>query len=251
VIDLVKAELLKLRTTAATGWLLVSTVALVVFEALAFTLGANDGTGTGQAGDPHLFAETVATASAGEIVLMVLGILAITQELRFGTATSTFLVAPQRGRVVAAKMLAVAVVGGLFTLVSMAIAVPLTAWLVDFRTGSVLWERRVAEVLCGVVLVMLLYGPLGIAIGALVRNQIAAIAGAFTWLFLAEGAIAGLSPEVAEWTPAGATSAALQIGTWAGADHVAPAWAGALLLVGYTLVFAVVGARVTLRRDLA
>jgi|tagenome__1003787_1003787.scaffolds.fasta_scaffold20981696_5 ABC-2 type transport system permease protein len=247
---LVHAELLKLRSIAAGGWLLVATIVVVVLEALGFTLGATDGSGPGQAGDPHLLSQAVASASAGEIVLLVMGILAVTQELRFGTATSTFLVTPKRGHVVAAKMMAVALVGALFTLISVAIALPLSVWLVDVRAGSVLWERRVGEVLAGVVLVMVLYGPLGVAIGSLVRNQIAAVAGALTWLFLGEGALAGFLPKVEEWTPGGATASALQVGTWAGTDHVLPPWAGAALILAWAVLFAVLGARVTLRRDL-
>jgi ABC-2 type transport system permease protein len=247
---LVKAELLKLSTIAASGWLLLGTIVVVALETLGFTLGASDGTGPGQAGDPHLLSFAVASASAGDIVLLVMGILAVTQELRFGTATSTFLVTPKRGRVVAAKLVAVALVGALFTLISLAIALPLSVWLVDVRAGSVLWEWPVGEVLGGVVLVMVLYGPLGIAVGSLARNQIVAVAGSLTWIFLVEGVLAVLLPEVEEWAPGGATSSVLQIGTWAGTEHLLPPWAGAGMLVAWTVLFAVVGTRMTVRRDL-
>jgi ABC-2 type transport system permease protein len=53
----------------------------------------------------------------------VLGILTFTQELRFGTATSTFLVTPVRRRVLVAKALALAVVGLGFGAATLGLAV--------------------------------------------------------------------------------------------------------------------------------
>jgi len=248
---LVRAELLKLRTVQMTAWLFVATLTVVGLEVLAFVNGAGEGEGPAQRHDPHLLAVAVASASAGEVIVMIMGILAMSHEFRFGSATSTFLVTPRRGHVVGAKLIALAVVGLGFALVSMAVAVPLSVWLIRARGGIVTWDGQVADVLLASVLVMVLYALLGIAVGALVRNQIAAIAGSLTWLFIMEGVLAGLLPDVAKWTPGGATGAAIQVGTWAGTDHMLRPWGlGILVLVGWTALIAVVGTRSALRRDL-
>ncbi len=82
------------------------------------------------------------------------------------------------------------------------------------------------------------------------RNQIAAIAGALTWLFIIEGVLAVMLPDLARWTPGGATGAALQIGNWLGTDNMLNPWLAGLVLIGWTTLLAAIGARSALRRDL-
>ncbi|MGZ4639418.1 MAG: ABC transporter permease, partial [Actinomycetes bacterium] len=157
---LVRSELLKLRTVPMTAWLLATCVMLVVLEVMGFVLAASDGVGPGQRHDPDLLSNAVASASAGEIVVMALGVMVLTQEYRFGTATATFLVTPRRGSIVGAKIVAVSLLGLGFALVSMVIAVPLSVWMIELRGGTLTWDRKVAEVLLADVVVVVLYGAL-------------------------------------------------------------------------------------------
>lgn len=201
--------------------------------------------------DPDLLARSVASASSGNIVILILGILTLTQEFRFGTATPSFLVTPKRGRVLVAKLLAISVAGVGFALVSAVLAVGTSAALIALRDGVLTWDMKVLEVLAGVVLVMVLYGPIGIAVGALVRNQIAAVVGALAWTFIAEQLLVALLPDVGRWTPGGASSAVLQLGELATTrGELLSVWGGAALLVAYALVLLLLATRLTLRRDL-
>jgi hypothetical protein len=201
--------------------------------------------------DPDLLAGSVASASSGNIVILILGILTLTQEFRFGTATPSFLVTPKRGRVLVAKLLAISVAGVGFALVSAVLAVGTSAALIALRDGVLTWDMKVLEVLAGVVLVMMLYGPIGIAVGALVRNQIAAVVGALAWTFIAEQLLVALLPDVGRWTPGGASSAVLQLGELATTrGELLSVWGGAALLVAYALVLSLLATRLTLRRDL-
>ncbi|MBC7638214.1 MAG: ABC transporter permease [Rhodoferax sp.] len=248
---LVRAELLKLRTVKLPLWLLLTTLALVVLGVLATVLTAGLEGAPLQRDDPALLARSVASASSGSVVILVLGILALTQEFRFGTATPSFLVTPRRSRVLVAKLIAIAVTGLGFALVSAALAVGLSAVLLPLRDGVVTWDRTVLQVLLGVVLVMVLYGPIGIAVGALVRNQIAAVVGSLAWIFIVEQLLVALLPQVGRWTPGGASSAVLQLGDLATTrGDLLPVWGGALLLVAYAVVLSLLAARLTLRRDL-
>jgi ABC-2 type transport system permease protein len=248
---LVRAELLKLRTVQMTSWLFATTLLVVLLELMGFVLANEDGAGPGQRYDPDLLSFAVASTSAGEVIVMILGIVALSHEFRFGTATSTFLVTPRRSRVIVAKVAAIALVGLAFAAASMLIAVPLSVWMINERDGIVTWDARVGEALLGAAFVMVVYGPLGIAIGALVRNQIAAIAGSLTWLFIVEQAFAVLLPDLVRWTPGGATSSALMVGTVAGGESPEPMWVGVLLLLGWTVGLVGIGARAVGRRDLA
>lgn len=249
---LVRAELLKLRTVQLPRWLLVATLALVALGITATVLTAGSpGAPIPSRTSPVLFATAVASASSGNVLLLVLGILTVTQEFRFGTATPTFLVTPARGLVVTAKVVAVAVVGALFAVMSALFALGLAAVLVSVRGGPVHFDARLLQVLGGVLLVMVLYGPLGIGVGALVRNQVAAVVLALAWSFVVDSLLVALLPAIGKWTPGGAVNAVLQLGDLATRrGSLLPVWGGALLLVGYAALFSVLGARTTLRRDL-
>jgi hypothetical protein len=95
---LVRAELLKLRTVALPYWLLLTTLAFVLLGVLVTVLTAGLDGAPLQRDDPQLLARAVASASGGNVIVLVLGILALTQEFRFGTATPSFLVTPRRAR---------------------------------------------------------------------------------------------------------------------------------------------------------
>ena len=248
---LVRAELLKLRTVALPAWLLVTTLAFVLLSVLATVLTAGMEGAPLQRDDPQLLARAVASASAGNTVLLVLGILVLTQEFRFGTATPSFLVSPRRWRVLAAKLAAVSLAGLLIAVLSSLFAVGASWALIAARGDALIFDRTVVEVLLGVVLCLALYGPIGVGVGALIRNQIAAVVVALAWTFLVEQLLVALLPEIGRWTPGGAASAVLQLGDVATTrGDLLPVWGGAVLLVVYALVLSGVGARLTLRRDL-
>jgi ABC-2 type transport system permease protein len=90
-------------------------------------------------------------------------------------------------------------------------------------------------------------------VGALLRNQVAAVVGIVLYRFLIEGILSAI-PKVQNaypYLPGGATASLLQ-----GADtnNGAPftllsPWVGGVLLLGYGLVFAILGSMLTVRRD--
>ncbi len=249
---LVQAELLKLRTVRLPGWLLLTTLALVTLSVCATVLTAGREGAPFQADDPQLFRLGLSAASAGTTIALVLGILLLTQEFRFGTATPSFLVTPRRERVLAAKLVAVTLVGLLFAVVSVLWAATLTTALLRLRGIDVQLQGPLVETVLGSLLAVSLYGPIGIAVGALVRNQVAAVTGALAWTFVVEQLLVALLPDVGRWLPGGASAAVLSLGELATSrGELLPAWGGALLLVGYAVGLSAVAARLTLRRDLA
>jgi hypothetical protein len=248
---LVRAELLKMRTVALPGWLLLTTLAFVLLSVLLTILTAGLPNAPLQRDDPDMLARAVASASAGNTLVLVLGILTLTQEFRFGTATPSFLVSPRRSHVLSAKLVAVSVAGLVFAVLSVVFALAVSAVTIAARGDTLTFDRTVVEVLLGVGLCLLLYGPIGVGVGALVRNQIAAVVAALVWTFVVEQLLVSLLPEVGRWTPGGAAAAVLQLGDLATTrGALLPVWAGALLLVAYALVLSGIGARLTLQRDL-
>jgi ABC-2 type transport system permease protein len=245
--NLLRAELLKVRTTRLVFGLLTATVGMVALGAVGSILTAGD-EGTPPLETPEGVRNVFGNAGVASILLLVLGIIVVTGELRHGTITQTFLVTPGRPRVVVAKLAAMVVVGLAFgavaSAVNLAVALP---WLAaeDVSLGGVAGDA--ATVLLAAVASIVLFGLIGVGVGALVRNQVAAIVIALVWQFLLEGLLVALLPAVGKWLPQGAARGMTR--ETLGDGSLLPPWAGGLVLAAYAAAFAAAGARLLVRRD--
>lgn len=199
--------------------------------------------------DPDDVVAAYGMAQQGYPAVMIAGILLSAGEYRHRTVTWAYLVTPTRVPVIGAKVVAGAAVGLGAGLLAAVVTVPLVMVLLATRDAP-LFDPAVPLALLGSVLGTALWCVFGVAVGALVRNQSAAIAVALLWTFYAEWTLIMLVPEVGRWTPTGAAKAA---SGWTRVDlpvagSVLPAWAGALVFLGYALV-AVALAGATVRRD--
>ncbi len=238
------SELIKFRTTRTWIWLIAGIVVFVVLSIISSLVIA------GHSGEPRL--DTAAGTrnllsgiGSGLVLVLVLGVLGVTSEYRYNTITATFLAFPQRSRVIAAKLVVYSLVGlsvaVIAAIVGLAIALP-GARIKDMPLPKV---GLVVQVVGGVLLAHALYGMLGVAVGVLVRNQVAAILGALAWVFIAEGLLVSLLPAVGRWLPGGAASA-LQ-GAYNPGGHLLPAWAAVLVLLGYAVALAALSTRCATR----
>jgi ABC-2 type transport system permease protein len=97
--QLTRVELRKMHDTRAGFWLLLSGVLLTLATALITILTGSD--------DSHTMANVLDNCSqAINVLLPVVGILLVTSEWSQRTALLTFTLVPQRGRVLAAKIVA-------------------------------------------------------------------------------------------------------------------------------------------------
>lgn len=243
---LISAELRKLATVRV-GWILLGSMVGVVILSVVLTIATAGQQGTFDLDTTEGVRNVFSGAWSGSIFVLVLGILAVTGEFRHGTITPAFLITPVRSRVVIVKLIAYFALGLAFgavaVLFTLAVGVPwLAAKDVTYSIADVV------AVAAGSLLATALYGVLGIGVGALIRNQAAAITVAVVWSFLADGLLIGLLPEVGKWIPGGAATA-LAGGSSTEGDLLAP-WAGGLLLAAYGLGLAALGARFVLRRDI-
>jgi hypothetical protein len=242
----VAAELLKIRTTRMWWWLLIGAAAFTVLTVLLSGLlaGQQDTPGIDTAeAQRNIFGG----ASAGYVFTLVLGILGMAGEYRHMTVTSTYLVQPRRGVVVAAKLVAYGLAGLAYAVVCTVLTLGLAYLIITLRDASVLPTVDVPLIALGAAAGTALYAVLGVAVGALIRNQIAAVVGALAWVLIVEQLVVAFLPEVGRWLPGGAASAMFQASV-PGGDLLA-AWAGALVFLAYAAVFAILGTRLTLSRD--
>jgi len=248
---LVDSELVKLRTLHLPRWLLLTTVSLVVIIVLATVPTSASSTGTVTLHDRDLLARTLGVAAgSGWVVMIVLGALAYTMEVRYGTITASYVTTPDRRRALTAKAAASAIVGLFFGLVTAALAVALSASDIAARHGTLVWSTEAIEVVIATVLAAVIAGVLGVAVGALIRNQVVAVVASLVWVLAVEQFVIQLLPAVGKWTLGGAAAAFLQLGREATTHgQLLPAWAGGLVFVGYAAAFTAIAAVTVVRRD--
>ncbi|HYS36288.1 MAG TPA: hypothetical protein VEO01_11715, partial [Pseudonocardiaceae bacterium] len=165
---------------------------------------------------------------------------------RHRTITDTYLSDPGRGRSLAAKLVVHGAIGAVAGLVSAGAAVAATAIWWSAKGGT-LYLGDAWRTIVGGAAVNLAFAVIGVGVGALVRNLVAAIAAALAWIAVIEG-IAGqlIGSDLARWLPFAAGGALGRTSTSTGS---LPQWAGGLVLLGYTAAFAVAARLTTLKRD--
>ena len=250
----IRSEVRKLFATKLWLWLLLGALG---FAALVTIITiATDGSSTDNPNPPLSTAAGLRNLfsgiGAGSVFAIVLGAIGMTGEYRHQTATPTFLASPHRGRVVIAKLITYAAAGlgyGLAcTVLVLAIAVP---WLSAKGIDYSLSRDGIPSVVAAAVAIVAIYTLLGVGVGALVRNQIAAVVGILVYLFVLEGLISNI-PGVRDyykWFPGGAAAALGQQANSRAA--LLEPWQGGLLLVAYALAFALAGTYLAVRRDVS
>ena len=187
-------------------------------------------------------------AGIATILLLILGIVATTGEYRHRTITGSLLATPDRRRYLAAKLIAYVITGAALGIVAIAVAMAVGfPWLAarDQPTDLISTGDYVVLALRG-ILAAALSGAIGVAIGAIVRNQVAAVVGILIYLFVAEPVVGVIYEDAMDYT-LGQSQSALVGGSFS-EGLLAPGWA-ALVYCGWALLLAVVGAALEQRRD--
>jgi ABC-2 type transport system permease protein len=248
MIRLIRAEFTKLATTRLIYGL---AAVMAAFAVLTVVVGV---TAAGQQGNPPLSADSFPMLVAGPVTLLpgaalLLGILGMAGEFRHQTVTQTFLVTPDRGRVVAAKLVAYPLAGIALALATLAVTAAVAAgWLAAKGITPSLPPAPLGRMVGVALLGPALCGLVGVGVAALVRNQVAALVGVAVWVLVVEGLLLSLlnAPSLGKWLPSAAAKAAL--GSPGGAQL--SRLGGTLLLAGYALALALAGTRLVVRRDI-
>jgi hypothetical protein len=176
----------------------------------------------------------------------------ITAEFRHKTVTTSFLVTPRRPRFVAVKLVSAAVLGALLAVVMLVATLIGGGLTLNARGGSVsAMIHQIPAVAPGMILVFALFAILGVGIGSVLTNQVAAIIVTLGWFIILEGILVGLVNGAERWVPTGAATAAANLtrgmGTHFGLFNW---WQGTLLMLFYGLFFATLGSIILTRRDI-
>ncbi len=255
MIKLIRAELRKLFTTKLWLWLLLGACVLSGGSTALLIGFAEEAAAAPETGVPPLgsdaFSQLALAGGANSMVFfLILGIIGMTQEYRHRTATPTFLVTPKRGQVILSKLLTYLGISLLFAVVVNAVVVAVALPWLSAKGAPVTLSRENLEVLLSSIGAAALYGMVGVGVGALLRNQVAAIVGALIYLFVAEPILRSVPATASayKYLPGGTLESitATTVNT-----DLLQRWQGALLLAAYGFVLAVAGWVFAVRRDIS
>lgn len=207
---------------------------------------------------------SVATA-VGYVFPVLIGTLIVTTEFRHKTLTPTFLATPLRGISLSAKLIVGVLLGLLYAVVGIVASVgPSAGFLAGYGLHTALDTTDTWALIGRMVIAFVLWVLVGIGVGALVRNQVAAIVGVlvFTQFIepiarLAATFVNGLS-DATRFLPGAASDALVGASVFNGvaggsstpADPLAW-WVGGLVLLGYAVVLVLLGHLTSWRRDVS
>jgi ABC-2 type transport system permease protein len=240
----IRSEFRKLGSVRS-PWLLLAAGPLIVVAGITGLIESG-----GNVHDPAGQSRALAHVGLAALFTLLFGITAVAGEYRHGTITDTFLSSPARGRVIAAKLASYGLVGAAAGLVSSVVAIGVTAAWWAAEGGSFhLGAGGTWLTLGGGLAANVAFAVIGVGVGALIRNLVAAVAAALAWIALVEGTAGQIAgPGLARWLPFYA-SEALGRTNLSAVAHPLPQWAGGLVLAGYAAAFAAAAVVTTLRRD--
>jgi ABC-2 type transport system permease protein len=237
---LVRAELLKLRTTRTALGFAIAGVLLVILVVLVGTL----------AGNPVTIADKRRILSVGDplfVVLLIFGVVGATSEYRHRTVAAAALIVPHRLRLTVGRMLAYALAGLLVALVMIVVALVIGIPLLSSTQGPALQAGDYARAIGSGLLACTMATTLGVGIGVLVASQVTAVVGTLIWLFVIEPLIGVASRTAGEYTFGQSLSA--MSGT--GGRHLLGFWAACGVSAAWTLALLAIAAVVDRRRDIS
>ncbi|NDL60125.1 ABC transporter permease [Phytoactinopolyspora mesophila] len=188
--DALRFESVRIRTLRSTYWLIGLGLILTAGVALIIAIATRDDT------LDDVLVRDVLTGGGDfatfiPIFIAIIGIFATGHEYRHGTIQPTLLAIPQRSTILTAKIALILVTAVIVTVLSIAI---------NLLVGSIFWGEipdltgsPLSEALFGYVIMVMIYGVLGLALAQLFRGIPSAIVVLFVVPLVVESLVAGLS----------------------------------------------------------
>lgn len=238
----IRAELLKIRSTRTTIGIVLGMVALILLFSLLSGLLTKAPSLTSTEDQRGV----LSVGSLAGVFSALAGIMLVTSEYRHGTIRPTFLFNPRRPRVIDAKLIAGLLAGIVFGIIGEGLGFAIGYACITGRGITYALNRgQTTLLLLGTLAGVTLWGALGVGIGTIVRNQVGSIIGLLAWGFIAENLLFAFVPSVGRFGPAHASDALIGLSS----DHFLPAAAGGVVLLAWTLAFAVAATALAARRD--
>lgn len=238
MIRLIRVELMKLVTTRRTTAIFLAASAGLCLLITLLSLLASDSVQTSQ----DLLDVLAGAQFPALLILLVFGAVNMGGEARHGTQVATFLATPVRWRVIVAKAVAHSLAGVAAGALNTFVGVVSIALFADapWPSGGDLLLQSIGGILAGALL-----AAFGVAVGAILRNQAAAVAGALVYILAVEAILGAFIGFFSEYSIGAASGALITAG---GVDDVSQG-TGGLIVVAWVAAFTAIGALVVTKRD--
>ena len=199
-------------------------------------------------------------SSIGYVFPVLLGTLAVTSEFRHRTLTPTFLADPHRSVVLAGKFVSQFALGAGLGIAAFTTSVGAgAAALAAFRLDTGLDQSDTWALIGRGVLAMALWGAIGVGLGSLVPNQVAAIVIVIAFTQFVEpilrlaASFSDVTAQIGRFLPGAASDALVGTSIYSmmsmGASASLEWWQGGLVLLALAVVATVIGGATVWRRD--
>ena len=202
-------------------------------------------------------------SSVGYVFPVLLGALAVTGEFRHKTLTPTFLAEPHRWIVLGAKFVSQLVLGAGLGVIAFATSVGAgAAALAAFGLDTELGSSDTWALVGRGVLAMALWATIGVGLGALVTNQVAAIVIVIAFTQFVEpilrigASLNDVTANIGQFLPGAASDALVgasfySIASVGAAGQSLEWWQGGLVLLCIGVIATLIGGATTWRRDVS
>jgi ABC-2 type transport system permease protein len=193
------------------------------------------------------------------ILAMVVGIVAIGSEYRYGTLAWSYLATPRRIRMLLGKAGALLIFGLIYGITSVAAGMLVAIPFVRANNGSFLLDQPTTwrSIILGVCSIAL-WTLIGMGLGILIKNVLIAVVVGVLLGFLVEPIVSVVFflkrwDQLLNMMPSGATNAMLEITSPVlfAAQHPTPWWLAGMILAAWCLLPALAGLLSAVRRDVA
>jgi ABC-2 type transport system permease protein len=253
-----RSEFTKMRSVRSTYWTLFLLVVAAIAWSVAYCAGQASHWPTTPAQERAGFdptqASVVGLALLGQLVIIVLGTLAITSEYSTGMIRTSLTVMPRRGVLYGAK-------AAVLTAVALVIAFPTSfasffigqALLTSTHVSATLSQPDVVRAVTGAALYVVLCGLFAFGLGAILRSTAGAITAAYGLLFLvpqlAKALPSAWYADLDRWLPGGDVVNAITGTQNVNNPNLFSAWGEFAVFGAYTLILLALGAVLFRKRD--
>jgi ABC-2 type transport system permease protein len=248
-----RSEVIKIRSTRSTYWTLLALIVVTIgFGALASWGAASHAGGRGPGFDPTQ--RSLGGLYIGQLIIAVLGALAITSEYSTGMIRTSLTAMPRRGTMFAAKALVFGTVAFIIGLITSFGAFFLGQALMSGQhINATLGQPQVLRAVIGGALFLTVCGLLAFGIGMILRHTAGAITASIGLLFVLSILVNFLpqswQANLDKWMPAIAGSQIWATKASADGTPMFSAWAGFAVFAGYAAVAMIAGLVMFRRRD--
>lgn len=254
--NLIRSEVRKTRSTQVWLWMILPAAALTALATIGQTYSSiqdHDNLGV-----QIRYYDIFTTSSGGSVALLVLGILGLTTEFRHKTITPTLLAIPDRWTLLVGKAISYVLFALFYAVICLVVNFAIAISWLQAASIPVSFGHGVPGGISKTFVALVLTAVFGLGLGALVRNQAAAMVIGIFYFAIISGllsAIPWVRHWIYPWSPGGAVNTFISNGRHPDGlpddVHLLPPLLAGLLFLGWTLAILAAGGYFSLNRDIS